>query len=142
MLTIKLKGLDPDNPCVKMSLAVMSTESISNRLKIISDIQDEINKSKVVYDESLEEDETYQEIQKEVEQNNEYIRERKTKVLANPQYVELTEQLKDLRRDLKENREALSQELADYYRDSGKLEIVDHNGETKLIKFSVRLING
>jgi hypothetical protein len=52
----------------------------------------------------------------------------------------LKDEMKDIRRDIKENREALAIELLEYYRDSGTLEVVDHEGNTKKIKFTVRLV--
>jgi hypothetical protein len=42
----------------------MSTETIKKRLKIISDLQEEVNKIKAVYEESLEDNPVYQEKQR------------------------------------------------------------------------------
>ena len=47
--------------------------------------------------------------------------------------------LKEKKQELKEIREVLSQELADYYREEGTMEIEDHKGDIKRLKFSVTL---
>ena len=41
----------------------------------------------------------------------------------------------------KENKEILSQELVDYYKESGSLEIEDADGNVKRMKFSVTLVS-
>mgnify|MGYP001611005021 CR=1 FL=1 len=56
-------------------------------------------------------------------------------------YVSIREQMKDKRQEIKEHKEALSQELVEYYKDSGSQEIADQNGEVKRMKFSVKLVN-
>ena len=58
-----------------------------------------------------------------------------------PNIMAIDTELKDLRKQLKENKEILAIELADYYRDSGSLEIVDVDGVKKRIVFSVKLIS-
>ena len=50
------------------------------------------------------------------------------------------EEIKEKMQELKENRELLAQELVDYYRESGTLEITDADGNVKHMKFSVKLV--
>ena len=45
------------------------------------------------------------------------------------------------KQELKELKEVLSQELADYYRQEGTMEIEDHTGNIKRMKFNVSLIS-
>lgn len=119
----------------------MSIETITKRLKILSDLQDEINKIKTLYEESLENDAAFQKVQEEINKVKAEMKEKKDKVTASPTLKNMDEQLKQLREDIKENKEILAQELADYYKDSGSLEIVDEDGNTKRIKFSYKLVN-
>lgn len=122
----------------------MSIEMIQRRIKIIEDLQAEINKLKQNYDESLENNPVYQEAQKqeeEVKKVKEQAKEKVEKVKENPTLKGMQDQLKELKEEMKNNKDVLSQELADYYKDSGSMEIVDSDGATKHIKFSAKLTN-
>ena len=50
-------------------------------------------------------------------------------------------QLKDKVKEIKELKEVLSQELADYYRSEGTMQIEDEEGNIKRLKFNVSLVN-
>jgi len=119
----------------------MSIEKVTKRLKIISDLQEEINKLKSLLDESLENDSQYQELQEVQNKVKEETKVKKDRIMASPTIRNFEEQLKGLRDDIKDNKSALGQELADYYKESGSLEIVDEEGNTKRVVFSVKLVN-
>ncbi len=119
----------------------MSEEMIKKRLKIIDDLEEEIRKIKALYQESLENDENFQEIQEQEQKFKEETKEKKITVLEKPELKNFNEQIKQIRDDIKENREVLSQELADYYKDSGSMEITDSDGNVKRIVFSAKLID-
>lgn len=114
---------------------------ITKRLKILSDLQEELNKVKEVMTESLENDPEYQALQEETQKFKEEVKEKKTKVTSNETLKAMDQQVKELRDDIKENKEILAQELADYYKESGSLQIVDDEGNTKRIVFSAKLVN-
>ncbi len=118
----------------------MNTEKIQDRLRILSDIQNEIKKVREVYTESLEEDQSYMELQEEKKKVREQSRTTKLRIMNNPTFTEYEKHLKELREDMKENKEILAQEIADYYKESGKMEIVDDEGNTRKVIFSVKLI--
>jgi len=120
----------------------MSTERIQNRIKILEDIKKEAKKLKAVYKETLEEKPSYQEIQEEKKKMREQQQDLKLKVMKDPQLSDYDLQLKELAQDLKENQEILSQELVDYYKDTGSLELTDEEGNRKKIVFSAKLIKG
>lgn len=119
----------------------MSTDTIKKRLKIISDLQEEVNRIKAVFDETLDDNPVYQEIQKVEEKLKEETKDKKQKVRLTPNIMAIDTELKDLRKQIKENREILAAELAEYYKESGKLEITDADGTTKRFIFSVRLVS-
>lgn len=119
----------------------MSTDTINKRLSIISDLQDEINKIKAIYEEDLEENPAQQEIEEAQAKVKEEIREKKAQIKNDPKLNEYMLQLKELRAELKDQKEVLSQELVDHYKESGKMEITDNTGNVKRIKFSAKLIN-
>jgi transcription termination factor NusB len=117
----------------------MSTETIKKRLKIISDLQEEVNKIKAVYEESLEDNPVYQEIQKVEEKFKEETKDKKQTVRLVPAIMAIDNELKDLRKQIKENKEVLAAELVEYYKDTGKTEVTDADGTVKRMVFSVRL---
>lgn len=119
----------------------MSKEMILKRLKIIQDLMEDLNKLKEVYEEALENDPLYQEVQEETSKVKEETKVKKEKVVNNPSYKAISEQIKEKREELKEVREILSQELIDYYRENGTLEIEDADGNVKKMRFSVRLVS-
>ena len=120
----------------------ISPEMIAKRLKIIEDLKDELDVVKTNYDAMLEDDPQYQEFQEKQSKIKDEIKNEKQKILSvNNTYMGLQEQIKEKRREIKENKEALGQELAEYYRESGNLEVVDQYGDVKKMKFSVKLIS-
>jgi len=119
----------------------MSTETIKKRLKIISDLQEEINRVKALFTESLENDPVYQEVQEEEKKLKEETKDKKQKVKMAPTIKNMDDQIKQFRKEIQENKEILAMELADYYKESGLLEITDEDGNTKRVVFSVRLIS-
>ncbi len=119
----------------------MSIETINKRLKILSDLKEEQNKIKAVLDDTLDDNKDFQTVQEETTKLKEEVKEKKEKVMATPVIKDLGEQLKKVNDEIKENKEILALELADYYKDSGSLQIVDGEGNTKRIVFSAKLVN-
>ena len=116
----------------------METEMISKRLKILSDLQEEMRKVKALYQESLENDPQYQQIQEESQKFREETKEKRAKVKSNDTLQKLEEEVKKVRDEIKDNRDILAQELADYYRDTGSMQIVDPDGKVKRFVFSFK----
>ena len=119
----------------------MATEMIQRRLKIIEELNEELNKLKTHYEEALESDSQYQAAVEEVKKVREEAKVKQDKILTNTSYKAISDKMKEARQNLKEAKEALSQELVDYYKDNGVLEIEDNEGNVKRMKFSVRLVS-
>ncbi len=119
----------------------MNKNMILKRLQIIDDLLNELAVVRDMYESALENDPAYQEVQEVETKAKAEITQKKSVVLGNSEYIKLAEQLKEKRVQIKEAKEALSQDLADYYRESGELEIEDQNGNIKRIKFSVKLVS-
>lgn len=100
-----------------------------------------MKKVKALYDETLEDDAHYVDYQEEAAKHREELKQKKSKILTKQDYITYEEQLKELKDDLKENREILSQELADYYKETGSLEITSPDGGKKRMKFNVKLVS-
>jgi len=119
----------------------VSLETINKRLKIIDDLQEEINRVRALFNESLENVPQFQEVQEKQTVVRKETKEKKEKILEEPAIKGLQTELKGLLSEIKENKEVLSQELAEYYKESGSLQIVDNEGNVKRIKFTARLVN-
>lgn len=119
----------------------MSATNINKRMQIISDLQIEANKLKMLYEESLDNNAQFQEVQEESSKMKQETKQKMEKILLNSTYQNFQVQLKDLGREIKENKEILAQNLVDYYKETGNLEVTDEEGNAKRIKFSARLIN-
>lgn len=119
----------------------MSKELIIKRLKIISDIEKEVNKLKESLQSALENDAEYQRIEEEVQKVRGQHKERTQKIMSNPVVKSLKDQLAEKRTEVKENKEILSMELVDHYRESGLPEVEDPEGNIKRMKFTVKLVN-
>jgi DNA repair ATPase RecN len=119
----------------------MSNSMIAKRLKIIEELTDELNVLKEMYESALENDPAFQEVQEIEEKAKTEIKQKKSLVTSNTEYIRLAEQVKEKRTEIAEAKDALAQELADFYREQGTLEIEDHNGNIKKIKFSAKLTN-
>lgn len=112
---------------------------IAKRLKIMTDQQEELNRLRALYQDALENDPKYQELQEQAQKFKEESKEKREKVKQTETLKAMEEQMKQLRTDMKETKEVLAQELADYYKDSGSMEITDADGNVKRFIFSVRL---
>jgi len=93
------------------------------------------------YDDIMDEDPLYQETQEKASELREERKASKIRLMTNSTYHALSEELKEKRREIKENREALSQELVEFYKKEGRMEVTDADGNVKKMKFSVRLVN-
>jgi len=114
---------------------------ISKRLKIISDLTEELNVLRENYQDMIENDPKFAEFEEISEQMKLERKEKREQVRRNESYMEAEVEIKEKRRDIKENKEALSVELVELYKKEGKTEVVDHEGNPKKMKFSVKLVN-
>lgn len=119
----------------------MNQDLITNRLKIIQDMSDELKKIKNSIQDALDSNEDYLAIQEASNQHRVAVKQKRDRIAEDPLIKELEMQLKEKRKEIKEIKEVLSQELADYYRQEGTMQIEDHNGDIKKLKFNVSLIS-
>lgn len=122
----------------------VENEMIVKRMKIIAETQEELTKVTEHYKDTLEADAVFQdEIKKEEKAKAEIksTKEKKEQILEKATYKNYRDQIKELRQEIKELKDVLSQELADYYRDNGTLEVEDHEGNIKRMKFNVKLVS-
>ncbi len=116
-------------------------EMIQKRLKILSDLKDEMTSLKENLEDLLDNDPLYQEMQEKNEEVREEKKAIKNRMMNNDTYTSLENEIKDKRMEIKENKEALSVELVEHYRKNGSFEIIDEAGNVKRMKFSVKLVS-
>lgn len=119
----------------------MSTEMINKRLQIIEELNAELNILKDQFSDALENDVDYQALVELEAKTKDEVKVKKAHVLEKPSYKKLAELIKEKRTEIKENKEALSLDLVDQYRESGSVEVTDHEGNVKRMKFAVRLVS-
>jgi hypothetical protein len=119
----------------------MNQELITKRLKIIEDMQEELKKIRNSIQDALDNDADYQALQETINNTRVAVKESKDRISEKAIIKELEAQLKEKRKEVKEIKEVLSQELADYYRQEGSMEVEDHKGDIKRMKFNVSLIS-
>jgi cell pole-organizing protein PopZ len=129
------------NPLTFTTLNLMTNDIIIKRLKIIQDLTEELNVLREQYQDALENDPQYQEIQQKTTEFKDETKEEKEKVLSNSTYSNIADSMKEKKKEINEIKEVLAHELVDYYRENGTLEFTDHNGNVKKIKFSARLVS-
>ncbi len=119
----------------------MNQEVIQKRLKILDDLTQELNKLKADLEDALMDDPNYSKMVEEDEETKKSRKEKKEKIMSTAVVKGYQEEIKEKMQEVKENREILAQELVDYYRDNGTLEITDADGNVKHMKFSVKLVS-
>jgi phosphoglycerate-specific signal transduction histidine kinase len=117
-----------------------TTNMINKRLEILANLQEELTKIKALYQETLENDPKYQEIQEQSKKFREETKEKRAKIKDSETMQKIDEQIKLLRDDIKQNREVLAQELADFYKDNGTMVITDNEGRKRRFVFSFKFI--
>ncbi len=118
-----------------------SMELIQKRLRMIADLRAELRALRQEASDILENDPEFVRIKEETDLIKTQVKEQKARVIETSAYKEVQEKMKELRADLKDLQEALSQELVELYKEEGITTIEDADGEVKRLKFSVRLVD-
>ncbi len=116
-------------------------DMVRKRFKIINELKSELGGLKEHRKVILEEDEEYQELKKKNKSVRSEARAKKKGILETPEYKVIDDQMKELRAEIRDLREVLSQELVELYKEEGITEIEDSEGKLKKLKFTVRLVN-
>ena len=113
---------------------------IKNHISGIDTLQTEAKKFKEMLDDILAANEPYQELTKKANEATKAKNTQKQEVLKQPHAKELNDKIKELKGEVKEKQEALSDYLQEYQRISGVDEIEGDDGELRKIVYSARLI--
>lgn len=120
---------------------IINMESmIKSHISSIDKLQDEIKKHKGILDDIFANDPTYQQHDKAVKEATKVKQATKAEILKRPQAKELSEKVRNLKSELKELRDALSDYLQEYQRMSGVNEIEGDDGEVREIVYQAKLV--
>ena len=119
----------------------MSQDLITRRLQILKDLEGEKDKISKAKQDFLDNDEHYMQLKERNNAHKDACKILKEQIAEKSHIKEITMQLNDKAKEIKELKEILSQELADYYRNEGTMQIEDADGTIKRLKFNVSLVN-
>ncbi|MBU0650126.1 hypothetical protein KJ605_01990 [Patescibacteria group bacterium] len=119
----------------------MDETVIQKRIKILAGLSHELGKLKDDLEDALLADPNYGKMLEDDEETKKTRKEKKDRIMSTATVKGYQEEIREKLQEIKENREILSQELVDYYKESGTLEITDADGNVRRMKFSVRLVN-
>ncbi len=114
---------------------------VQRRLQIINELKSELKELKGHRKDILEEDQDYSELKEKKKLIRDQTRTKKKQILDAPEYKAVIDQMKEIRAEIRDQKDALSQELVELYKEEDVTEIEDQEGNVKKMKFSVRLVN-
>ena len=116
-------------------------EMIQKRLGMLEELQEELRKLRQDANEMLEQDPEYARVKEETDLVKAQVKEKKAQAIEGSAYNETQEKMKEIRNDIKDQQEALSQELIELYKDEGVTMVETPSGDVKKLKFNVKLID-
>lgn len=142
--------MDPDETPVEAEAApvtvnggemLINMESmIKNLINAIDKLADESKKHKEMLDDIFENSPTFREHRDKSKEASKTLAATKAEILKQPQAAELNDKVKNLKSELRENKDSLSDYLQEYARMAGVDEIQDDNGQMRKIKYDARLV--
>ena len=125
-----------DNSSILLNLDDM----IKSHLSSIDRMSDELKKQNDMLNAIFENDPTYQEHTKAAKEAARVKSATKQQILKQPQAADLNLKVKNMRSEMKQLQEALSDYLKEYQRLSGANEIEGDDGEVREIVYTAKLI--
>lgn len=119
---------------LNMEGMIKSTITSLNLLEV------ELDKHQSMLNAIFEQDTTYQEHSAKVKEATKIRNATKQEILKQPQAAELNEKVKNMRSEIKEQKDSLSDYLREYQRMSGLTEIESEDGEMMKIVNTPRLV--
>ncbi len=113
--------------------------STTKRIAIIEKLKTEAKELKNMIDDTLENSDEYRELKEQKKHMTREYNLVKDQILNEPKTAKLKEKMKETAKELREEREILSQELAVHFSKVGKSEIEMPDGKVYKFKFSATL---
>lgn len=114
-------------------------EVVRRRLTVIEKSKEELKKLKEMHNDAFLNDELFTKADKIVKEATQKRKEIQAQLSKQPAIAELIGKMKDLKEQLKSEEESLADELMDYYRTAGVMEIEDADGNVQEFVITVRL---
>lgn len=120
---------------------LMNLESlIKNSITGIDRKKNELRKLNEMVTSFLSQDPTYQEHEKLAKEAGKVKNATKSQLLKQPSVADTMQKMKELKKELKETEDGMSDYLREYQRMSGSNEIQDDNGEVREIVYIAKLL--
>lgn len=116
-------------------------DMVKRRIQIIDELSEELKELRSHKKDILENDDDYEEIKEKAKLVKDQEKAKKQQVLDDPSYQAIMDQMKEIRAEIRDQKDVLSQELLELYEEEGLTEIEDQNGNWKKLKFNVKLVN-
>ncbi len=114
--------------------------AIKERIARVDKLKEEIRPHKEMLDLTLENDQNYSEKFQDSKKASKELMIVKKDIMNRPQVKQIVSKIKELRDELKETQEALSDYLREYQRMTGSNQFEGTDGELRTIVFSAKLI--
>ena len=115
-------------------------EMIKSALPKLDKLKEDLKLKKEMVEDALKNDSTYKNHSEKAKEANKIKNTTKQQLLKQPSLSTLTNDIKDLREEIKELQISLSEYLSEYGRLSGSNEIQDANGEVREIVYVAKLV--
>lgn len=122
------------------SILVNLEQLIKSHISGIDRLKDELQKHKGMLDDIFENDSTFKEHSEQAKEAAKIKSATKAQIMKQPQVTELSEKVKNMRSEIKEMENALSDYLKEYQRMSGVNEIEGEDGEVREIVYVAKLV--
>lgn len=124
--------------------AVTNLFTIENLIKThvshIETVKNELHKHSEMMTDILNNDESYKKITEEIKEHNKKKTEAKQNLLKVPSTATLNQKIKDMKQEIKELNQALSNYLQQYQKLADTDQIESEDGEVRQIVYSARLV--
>ncbi len=116
-------------------------EMVQKRLGMLEDLEEELRRLRRDAKEVLENEPGYEKVKEETDLVRERIKEKKAQIAESSVYNELRAKIKEVQEEIKDLKDALSQELIELYKEEGLTMLESPSGRVKKLKFDVKLID-
>ncbi len=115
---------------------------IKNYVGRIDSLKESLKKQKALFIDSFESDVVYKEHEEKAKEAAKVKAETKHQILKQPTLASLAEKIEEIRSEIKEMEETLSDYLLQYTKMTGVNEIEGEDGETRIIVSTAKLVKG
>ena len=112
---------------------------VRRRLTVIESSKTELRKLKEMYNDAFLNDELYVKADKIVKEATQKRKDIQNELAKQPAIADIAGKLKDLKEQIKSEEVSLADELMEYYKTAGVMEIEDADGNVREFQISIRL---